>query len=256
MRRCPNGDFGGLAAGLAYSTPARTYYRDGYWTLQLLLRLGAAGESAPRTRSTSWPSRSRRTARAPSGVIMEGPHALAFEAYRLAEPALAAVHWRPGEWWSDHFDSPLFMILAVSDYVAATSDDQLARRHWAKLLAVFHRYLAAGGRTVWPVKPRNDRDWADNTSTARAWSSYDLGLWVGAALDVLAFGSAPRSIPPSPPRPAARAAPPPAPPSIALRRDGVMVDYLPSDGWVEPHLALDVMTLLGGSAPSRTSGRW
>ena len=29
-----------------------------------------------------------------------------------------------------------------------------------------------------------------------------------------------------------------------LRRDGVMVDYLRSDGWAEPHLALDAMTLL------------
>lgn len=33
------GKFAGLAAGMDYSAPARTYYRDGYWTLQALLPL-------------------------------------------------------------------------------------------------------------------------------------------------------------------------------------------------------------------------
>jgi hypothetical protein len=238
VRGYPNGDFGGLAAGLAYSTPARTYYRDGYWTLQLLLRL------APKVVADEIDVLAERVGEdgeAPSGVIMEGPHALAFEAYRLAEPALAAVHWRPGEWWSDHFDSPLFMILAVGDYVAATGDDALARRHWAKLLAVFHRYLALRGPDGLPVKPRNDRDWADNVYR-QGLVSYDLGLWVGA-LDVLARLGATLD-----PAVAAQASGEAAAARAAidrtLRSDGVMVDYLRSDGWVEPHLALDVMTLL------------
>ncbi|MGO6986931.1 glycogen debranching protein, partial [Rhizobium leguminosarum] len=37
VRRDEHGAFAGLAAGQAYSAPARTYYRDGYWTLQALL---------------------------------------------------------------------------------------------------------------------------------------------------------------------------------------------------------------------------
>ena len=39
IRRDEQGAFAGLAAGMAYSTPARTYFRDGYWTLQPLLQL-------------------------------------------------------------------------------------------------------------------------------------------------------------------------------------------------------------------------
>ena len=238
IRGYPDGGFGGLSAGLAYSTPARTYYRDGYWTLQLLLRL-APGIVAAEIDLLA--ARVRDDGEAPSGVIMDGPHAASFEAYRLAEPALAAVHWRPGEWWSDHFDSPLFLILAVGDHAAATSDDTPARRHWPKLVAIFRRYLALRGPDGLPVKPRNDRDWADNVFR-QGLVSYDLGLWVGA-LDVLARLGA--SLDPAIAAEArqealsARAAI-----DRTLRRDGVMVDYLRSDGWAEPHLALDAMTLL------------
>ncbi|MBP0573429.1 hypothetical protein J8J27_22285, partial [Mycobacterium tuberculosis] len=39
IRRDRTGGFAGLAAGQAYSAPARTYYRDGYWTHQALLAL-------------------------------------------------------------------------------------------------------------------------------------------------------------------------------------------------------------------------
>ena len=39
IRQDEDGKFGGLAAGQGYSSPARTYYRDGYWTLQPLLKL-------------------------------------------------------------------------------------------------------------------------------------------------------------------------------------------------------------------------
>ena len=59
--------------------------------------------------------------------------------FTLARPALSAVHWRPGEWWSDHFDSPLFFVLAIGDYEAATGDADVAKRHWPKLLAVLRR---------------------------------------------------------------------------------------------------------------------
>jgi hypothetical protein len=238
VRAYPSGGFAGLSAGLAYSTPARTYYRDGYWTLQLLLRLAPQIVAAE---IELLAARVQDDGEAPSGVIVEGPHAAAFEAYRLAEPALAAVHWRPGEWWSDHFDSPLFLILAVGDHAAATGEDALARSHWPKLAAIFRRYLALRGPDGLPVKPHNDRDWADNVYR-QGLVSYDLGLWVGA-LDMLAQLGA--SIDPATAA-AARQEAVAARAAIdhTLRRDGVIVDYLRSDGWAEPHLALDAMTLL------------
>ena len=43
VRRDAGGGFAGLAAGPAYSAPARTYFRDSYWTLPMLRRLAACG---------------------------------------------------------------------------------------------------------------------------------------------------------------------------------------------------------------------
>jgi hypothetical protein len=236
VRAYPGGHFAGLAAGLAYSSPPRTYYRDGYWTLPLLSRV------APQVVADQIDLLAtcvQADGEAPSGVIVQGPHAASFEVYRLAEPTLA--HWRPGEWWSDHFDSPLFFVIAVGEHVAATGDSDMALRHWPKLLAVFHRYLALRGPEGLPVKPRNDRDWADNVYR-QGLVSYDLGLWVGA-LDVLARlgGTLDAEV-------AAQAAAEAVAARGAidrlLRRDGAFVDYLRSDGWAEPHLALDALTLL------------
>ena len=238
VRRYPGGHFGGLSAGLAYSTPARTYYRDGYWTLPLLAR---AAPDVVAAEIDLLATCVQADGEAPSGVIVQGPHAAVFEAYRLAEPALAAIHWRPGEWWSDHFDSPLFFVIAVGDHVAATGDQDMALRHWPRLLAVFHRYMALRGPDGLPVKPHNDRDWADNVYR-QGLVSYDLGLWVGA-LDVLARLGAMLD-----PQIAAQATAAGSAARAAidrlLRRDGVFVDYLRSDGWAEPHLALDALTLL------------
>ena len=238
VRGYPGGRFAGLAAGLAYSTPPRTYYRDGFWTLPLLSR---AAPQVVAEQIDLLATCVQADGEAPSGVIVQGPHAASFEAYRLAKPALAAIHWRPGEWWSDHFDSPLFFVIAVGDHVAATGDTDLALRHWPKLLAVFHRYLALRGPEGLPVKPHNDRDWADNV-IRQGLVAYDLGLWVGA-LDALArLGT--RLDPEVAAQAAGEAAAARAAIDRSLRRDGVMVDYLRSDGWAEPHLALDALTLL------------
>ncbi|HZZ89667.1 MAG TPA: hypothetical protein VFE13_15175, partial [Caulobacteraceae bacterium] len=238
IRAYPEGGFAGLAAGLAYSAPARTYYRDGYWTMQLLLRLAPDAVAAEIDRLAE---RIQPDGEAPSGVIIQGPHAELFEQRRRLEPAMLAAHWREGEWWSDHFDSPLFFVLAVGDYVAATGDDDFARRHWPTMVAVLRRYLRLRGPEGLPVKPRNDRDWADNVYR-QGLVSYDLGLWVGA-LDLMARLGATLS-----PEIAgeARLAAIGARAEIdrRLRHDRGVVDYLRSDGWAETHAALDAMTLL------------
>jgi hypothetical protein len=173
-------------------------------------------------------------------VILAGARADAFEQRRAANPALAAVNRRPGEWWSDHFDSPLFFVLAVGDHAATTGDDALARRHWPRLAAVFARYLALSGPAGLPVKPRNDRDWADNVRR-EGLVAYDLGLWVGA-LDVLArLGE--RIDPPLAARATAEAAQARAAIDRTLRHGAAYADYLRPDGWAETHLALDTLTL-------------
>ena len=237
-RHDQGGRFAGLSAGLAYSNPPRTYYRDGYWTMQLLLRLAPdlvaaeidllAGSLQP-------------DGVAPSAVIVGGRHAADFERRRLVEAAMAAIHWRPGEWWSDHFDSPLFFVLAVADHAAATGDDGLARRHWPALRAVFDRYLALRGPDGLPVKPRNDRDWADNVYR-EGLVAYDIGLWIGA-LDALArLGE--RLDPPLAGQARAVAVEARAAANRALWRGDRYADYIRADGWAEDHLTLDALMLL------------
>ncbi len=237
-RKDKDGGFAGLAAGLIYSNPPRTYHRDGYWTLQLLRRLApeiAAREIELLARSV------QDDGEAPSAVIVSGPHADAFEQRRQADAAMAAANRRPGEWWSDHFDSPLFFVLAVAEQAAASGDDALARRCWPQLKAIFQRYMGLRGSAGLPVKPHNDRDWADNVYR-EGLVAYDIGLWVGA-LDALArlgvrldpaLGQAARAE-----AAAARAAA-----HTALWRGDHYADYVRADGWTEAHLALDALMLL------------
>ena len=238
------GGFAGLSAGFNYVSPPRTYYRDGYWTFPILLRLApdlVAAEIEILARQV------QITGEAPSGVICAGAHADAFEQRRLDELAIAAAHWRPGDWWSDHFDSPLLFVLAIGDHAAATGDLTLARTHWQRLRAIFARYRDLQGFQGLPVKPRNDRDWADNVFRSGL-VSYDLGLWVGALTALARLGEA---IDPELARDAeleaehARAAI-----DQALWLGGWYADYARPDGSTEPHVALDALTLLRfGAAP-------
>ena len=181
VRRDERGRFDGLAAGLHYSTPARTYFRDGYWTLQLLLEVAPAivHEEIEMLASGVQPN-----GEAPSGVIVAGPEqAKAWEELRTAVFGLDWIHTRSNDWWSDHFDSPLFFVLAVSDYERASGDIEPAARHWPLIAAIIARYRGLSERGL-PVKPRHDRDWADNVYRS-GFVAYDLGLWVGA-LDAVA----------------------------------------------------------------------
>src|SRR5262249_44991646 len=123
---------------------------------------------------------------APSAVILTGPaQSLEWERVRVGDPRIREEHLRPGDWWSDHFDSPLFFILTVGDYLNATGDKEPLRRHWPLIAAICRRYraLAVNGDGL-PLKPRNDRDWADNVYRG-GYVAYDLGLWIGA-LDLIA----------------------------------------------------------------------
>lgn len=250
VRRDARGGFAGLTAGEAYSAPARTYYRDSYWTAQALLRL--APEVVADQIDLLGPG-VEVDGEAPSGVILAGAaQSDAWEAARLGRPALASAHLRPLDWWSDHFDSPLLFVLMVGDYVRATGDAGPARRWWDKVRAIFGRYrdLACAGGGL-PLKPRNDRDWADNVYR-QGWVAYDLGLWVGAlaAIERLARDHDP-VLAGQAEAEAGRAR---AAIGTALwRAAGWCADYAVPGGFSEDHLALDSLTLLrfGAVGPER-----
>ena len=185
VRRDERGRFDGLAAGLHYSAPARTYYRDGYWTLQLLLDLAPA---IVHEEIEILASGLQADGEAPSGVIVSGSEqALAWEDLRTTAFGMDWIHTRSTDWWSDHFDSPLFFILTIGDYVRVTGDAEPAERHWPLVRAIFERYRAFSEHGL-PVKPRHDRDWADNVYRG-GFVAYDLGLWVGALDAIAALGA-------------------------------------------------------------------
>ncbi|MFO1141643.1 MAG: hypothetical protein U1E59_04510 [Amaricoccus sp.] len=238
IRADDRGGFAGLAAGQAYSSPARTYFRDGYWTLQLLLDLAPG---AVRDQIRLLAAGVQPDGEAPSGVILSGPaQSAAWREFIRHPDRYKEHHLRPDDWWSDHFDSPLFFVLALGDYAAATGDTDELARHRATVAAVVARYFALAGPDGLPLKPRNDRDWADNVFR-EGLVAYDLGLWVGA-LDVVAHagsaldaGLAER----------ARAAAAAARQAIDRRlwTGTHYADYATPDGFVEDHLTLDSLTL-------------
>jgi hypothetical protein len=245
VRRDERGRFDGLAAGLHYSAPARTYYRDGYWTLQLLLDVAPA---MVHEQIEVLASGVQADGEAPSGVIVSGPEqARAWEHLRTTAFGMDWIHTRSIDWWSDHFDSPLFFILAIGDYVRVTGDLEPAERHWPLVKAIFARYRAFI-QTHLPVKPRHDRDWADNVYRG-GYVAYDLGLWVGA-LDAIAKLGA-RLDPPLGEEAKALAVNTRAAIETELwREEGWYADYAAPEGLedVEPvledHLTLDSLTLL------------
>lgn len=245
VRRDERGRFDGLAAGLHYSTPARTYYRDGYWTLQLLLDLAPA---VVHEQIEVLASGVQADGEAPSGVIVSGSEqALAWEDLRTTVFGMDWIHTRSTDWWSDHFDSPLFFILTIADYARVTGDREPAERHWPLVKAIFNRYREFTEHGL-PVKPRHDRDWADNVYRS-GYVAYDLGLWVGALDAIAALGE---KLDPDLAG-EARAAAASARQAIerALWQDaGWYADYAAPEGLaeVEPiledHLTLDSLTLL------------
>ena len=257
IRRDENGAFAGLAAGQAYSAPARTYYRDGYWTMQPLLTLAP---EAVRDEIRLLAKGVQPDGEAPSGVILTGPaQSEAWQRFvadskanpKIHKRAVPEYHNRPQDWWSDHFDSPLFFILFLNDYFDATKDAAEVERHWPVVKAITDRYLSlAGPYSVLPLKPRNDRDWADNVYR-EGLVSYDLGLFVGAMEAVARLGAG------HDPALAERAGK-----TANLARQEIedklfvpatdgYIDYGTPGAFVEDHLALDSLTLSRFGAISR-----
>jgi len=175
------GGFSGLVAGPDYAFPPRVYFRDGYWTAQALL------DTAPelvREHLLHLAAGVHPDGQCPSGI---------FAAHLLKEwhaPANCNADWLP-----DHFDSPSFFILLLSDYLHATSD-------WSLLEAVpnpIHPRLGWPRQTVGQLaakvieylihldqdgdglieKPYAANDWADNINRS-TWVTYDQALYIAA----------------------------------------------------------------------------
>jgi hypothetical protein len=240
IRHDENGAFAGLAAGQAYSSPARTYFRDGYWTLQPLLKLAP---EAVREQLRVLARGVQPDGEAPSGVILSGPaQSSAWRQFIQHPDRYKEHHLRPEDWWSDHFDSPLFFVLALGDYVRETCDAAEAARHWPVVTAIVERYFRLAGPDGLPLKPRNDRDWADNVFR-EGLVSYDLGLWVGALDAVAALGATHDPALAARCRAAAAEARRNIDRLLWVEHRQGYADYRTPDGFTEDHLVIDSLTL-------------
>ena len=131
--------FQGFFAGVNYAAPARTYYRDGFYTALAVLPY-----------RPDW-------VRAQLVTLARG----------IADDGScgSAVDANGAPWWRDHVDSPLFFALLLYAYVANTADKGILNESQIgqKLAAILDQTIAALDENgLIPRLPASRHDWADN----------------------------------------------------------------------------------------------
>ena len=132
-----------LFAGTKYGEPARTYFRDGYWTSQVLLPWSA---EKVKNQILTLAGGVHDNGQCPSGVLFDGE-----------------------DWWSDHYDSPSFFVMLVYDYISWSGDFEILNEIsgsstiWEKMVdCVNYLQSTDTNNNTLPEKPwRCERDWAD-----------------------------------------------------------------------------------------------
>jgi hypothetical protein len=241
------GAFAGFAAGVGYAMPPRTYFRDGYWTLQVLLPLWP---ELAREQLLLLSSGVRPDGEAPSGVIVASPAGeRTWRARRAADPSLAADHPRDGEWWADHTDSPLYYALLACEVAAWTRDPDLFAVEVGgvtigeRVAAVLAHAAGTVDATGLPVKPAHDRDWADNVFRG-GHVTYDVGLYHGALVRVAEAIAASDPGRAADYRARAAAVRAGARERLWCEERGHFVEFREPGGRAETHLAIDTLTAL------------
>jgi hypothetical protein len=156
------GRFKGFLAGIVYQFPARTYYRDAYWTS--LAALPVRPDLVKEEIITLAQGIDKKSGKCPSAVKSN------FKNY-----------------WGDHLDSPAFFVILLYDYIVHTGDKSILT-HPCKCGTVFdaavkalNRLGASADHTGLLVKEGeyNRRDWCDNVFRG-GYVTYDEALWARA----------------------------------------------------------------------------
>ncbi|MDE6189119.1 MAG: hypothetical protein K2G37_02375, partial [Clostridia bacterium] len=155
------GKFKGFLAGIVYQFPARTYYRDAYWTVLSVLPVR--------------PELVRNEIITLAGGISKKGE------------CPSAVKFNFKNYWGDHYDSPSFFVLMLYDYLVHTKDFSILEEkvksgkviHSAKL--VLNRLMKETDETGLLVKggEYNRRDWCDNVFRSK-YVTYDEALYARA----------------------------------------------------------------------------
>ncbi len=176
------GGFAGLLAGPDYAYPPRLYFRDSYWTAQVLLPFRP---DLVRRHLLSLARGVHPNGQCPSGVF--APH--------LSLVRLGGLDWLP-----DHYDAPALFVLLLADYLQATGDWEILEEHipmpispgkpadgdihsrtlWHTAQAALHYLISRdqdGDGLI--EKPHAANDWADNVRRSM-WVTYDQALYAAA----------------------------------------------------------------------------
>ena len=232
------GNFAGIAAGIGYSIPARSYFRDSYWTCLALLPFMP---DIVRKQILFLEKGVYENGEAPSGLIFPtSPGMRYWEERKKIDPALARDHVRLLDWWSDHFDSPLFFINLVFDYIDFTADwsildEGTGQSILGKIQKIFSRYKAMEDTEGIPLKPFHDRDWADNVFRQGA-ITYDVALYYGALAKASKIDGTFAARAQALRRAAAK--------RLWLDDKGYFAEFVQSDGYAETHLAIETITAI------------
>ncbi|MDE6474150.1 MAG: hypothetical protein K2L70_03545 [Clostridia bacterium] len=155
------GKFKGFLAGIVYQFPARTYYRDAYWTVL--------------------------------SVLPVKPELVRNEIITLANgiskkgECPSAVKFNFKNYWGDHYDSPSFFVIMLYDYLVHTKDFSILEEKVkaGKVIdsanLVLKRLMKETDQTGLLVKggEYNRRDWCDNVFRS-TYVTYDEALYARA----------------------------------------------------------------------------
>lgn len=156
------GKFKGFLAGIVYQFPARTYYRDSYWTVL--------------------------------SVLPVQPQLVRNEIITLANginkkgECPSAVKFNFKNYWGNHYDSPSFFVMMIYDYVVHTKDKTILNESVAcgtvlesAKLVIDRLYQEVEESTGLLLKggEYNRRDWCDNVFRS-VYCTYDEVLYARA----------------------------------------------------------------------------
>lgn len=155
------GNFKGFLAGLVYQSPARTYFRDGYWTALAVLPY------QPELVKNQILTLSK-------GIDKDGK-------------CPSAVKYNFKNWWGNHYDSPSFFVILLYDYVRVTGDKSILTSPWRgktvldAAITVIEKLsqYADGTGLLYKGGPYNRRDWCDNVFR-EGYVTYDEALYARA----------------------------------------------------------------------------
>ncbi|MEQ2130512.1 amylo-alpha-1,6-glucosidase [Caldanaerobacter subterraneus KAk] len=148
----------GFIAGVDYQNPPRTYYRDGYWTVQAILPYMPE-------------------------MIKEEIHTLAKGINQIGQAPSAVILKDGSSFWENHTDSPLYFIMMVYDYLAWSNDFGIleTKINDVRIMDIIDKIMrnySVDLKTL-HIKPYNRNDWVDNVYR-RGFVAYDILLYLRA----------------------------------------------------------------------------